>query len=319
MELIDKLIFLRNSLKSSVYFWKLLQHPRFVNERYIGEIVRCTHSLEKGLSLEHVRSGFGYSKIKNACSIIKKYKNNNGDMQAEPLIMFIDALESYINYHHNIQYKNDTIEEIENLYVSLIKDIKTINHQYGGVKKIERKNYTREDQDLLARLFKNRHSMREFSKKPIDKEDLRKSIEMAMQCPSACNRQCYRLHIVDKKSFSLLNNGFEGVGGFADDLEKIMFITGKVSVYRPGEIHQWVVTSTVFASYLTLSLEAHNIGCCFIQRPVDYNKQWMDISKSIGAAEDEQLVCCLGIGKLKDSYTVPVSHRFDYDTIVSEI
>ena len=70
-------------------------------------------------------------------------------------------------------------------------------------------------------------------------------------------------------------------------------------------------------SYLTLSLEANNIGCCFVQRPVVPDMNWSKIAKSIGACEDEQLICCLGIGNLKEEYTVPVSHRLNYNMIVN--
>ena len=114
---------------------------------------------------------------------------------------------------------------------------------------------------------------------------------------------------MDKNDFKLVNNWFDGVGGFADDLDKMLFITGKMSVYRPQEIHQWIVTGSIFAAYLSLSLEIFGIGCCFIQRPVIPNKQWDVVANRIGAASDEQLVCCMGIGSVKEEYVVPISHR----------
>lgn len=99
MKLINELRFIKQSMMNFGYYWKLLNNPKFTNDRYIGEIIRNTHSIEKGLSLEHIRSGFGYAKIKDAYYIINKYKGNKGDMQAEPLIMFVDALKAYLEYH----------------------------------------------------------------------------------------------------------------------------------------------------------------------------------------------------------------------------
>lgn len=319
MKLINELRFIKQSMMNFGYYWKLLNDPKFTNDRYIGEIIRNTHSIEKGLSLEHIRSGFGYAKIKDAFCIINKYKGNNGDMQAEPLIMFVDALKAYLEYHKKINFSNDSIVHITELYDTLVKYINTEDSSYGGTIHIERRNFTVEEQKVLSRLFTNRHSMREFSKEPVNETDLKMAIELAMRCPSACNRQCYRLHIVEKNSFSLLDNWFDGTGGFADDLDKLLFITGKVSLYRIGELYQWIVTGSVFASYLSLALEAYNIGCCFIQRPVIPDKKWTKIAGLIGASADEQLVCCLGIGKLKDSYNVPVSYRLSFDSIVNSI
>lgn len=319
MKLINELRFIKQSMMNFGYYWKLLNNPQFLNDRYIGEIIRNTHSIEKGLSLEHIRSGFGYAKIKDAFSIINRYKSNNGNMQAEPLIMFVDALKAYLEYHRKINFSSDSIVHVTEIYETLVKYIKTEDTSFGGTIHIERRNFTVEEQEVLSRLFIDRHSMREFSKEPVSESDLKNAIELAMHCPSACNRQCYRLHIVEKDSFALLDNWFDGTGGFADDLDKLLFITGKVSLYRIGELHQWIVTGTVFASYLSLSLEAYNIGCCFIQRPVIPDKKWTKIGSLIGASADEQLVCCLGIGKLKDSYNVPVSHRLNYCSIVNRI
>ena len=90
-----------------------------------------------------------------------------------------------------------------------------------------------------------------------------------------------------------------------------------MSVYRDYEMFQCIVTGSIFAAYLSLSLEIFSIGCFFIQRPVLPNKKWKMVSKKIGVPEDEQLICCMGIGNLKHSYNVPISHRLDYDSMVS--
>lgn len=317
MKIFKKIQYLKNAVRNANYYWSLLHDDKFLNERYLGEILRNTHSLEKGLSLENIRKGFGLAKVQETYSIILKYKNNGGDMSVEPLVMFMAALKAYLTYHESVNFSNESTCKIAKIYQELLPVVLIDNDSFGGTIKIKRTNFNRAEQDIIARLFYSRHSMREFSKLPVDDGKLKVAIELAMRCPSACNRQCYRLHIVDKGSFHLLDNWFDGIGGFADELDKMLFVTGKVSVYRTEELHQWIVTGTVFASYLTLSLEANNIGCCFVQRPVVPDMNWSKIAKSIGASEDEQLICCLGIGSLKEEYTVPVSHRLNYNMIVS--
>lgn len=309
MKILEKIKYVKNAASSAARIYDILNSPDFANERYLGEILRYTHSVEKGLSLENVRYGFGYDKIKEAFLFVKKYKQNNGDMKAEPLLMFRDVLNFYLSYHKKKGYSSEKLKEIENIYSELSEELNSPVNGYGGTYKVCKKIYSEEEKKTLYSLFENRHSVREFSKESVDEKDLKEAIRLASRCPSACNRQCYRIHIVDKNDFKLVNNWFDGVGGFADDLDKMLFITGKMSVYRPQEIHQWIVTGSIFAAYLSLSLEIFGIGCCFIQRPVIPNKQWDVVANRIGAASDEQLVCCMGIGSVKEEYVVPISHR----------
>ena len=148
-------------------------------------------------------------------------------------------------------------------------------------------------------------------------DDLFKAIKLAHHCPSACNRQGYRVHIVSKSNFTVINNWFDGVGGFADELDKVILITGNLSTYRFGETMQYVVSSSVFAAYLTLALESLGIGCCFIQRTLVITDEWKRVRSELHIPEDEQIVCALGIGNLMEEYKVPVSHRLSIDTIVT--
>lgn len=319
MSLLNKIQYIRAAAGAARRIYSILTNPKYENNRHLGEIIRNTHSLEKGLSLENVRMGFGLAKIKESRTHILAYKNNGGDMSSEPLVMFIDALNTYLSYHKEKNFNNDAVREATDIYNELSSIIQSVDGSYGGVMHVYRNGFSDSEIATIERLFNDRHSMREFDHTPVDESKLRKAIELAMRCPSACNRQCYRMHIVDKKDFAVLNNWFDGTGGFAEDLDKMIFISGKMSVYRPGEIHQWIVTGSIFASYLTLSLEAYGIGCCFIQRPVTPSSNWDIIAKKIGAAGDEMLICCMGIGNMKNEYTVPISHRLNYDIVVNRV
>lgn len=241
-----------------------------------------------------------------------------GGVIPEPVNMFVDALATYIKFHKQRNFSNDAINEVERIF-DKYKSFQTPQNSRGGTIHIERAPYNESEQQQLAKLFTQRHSIRDFESTPVNERNLRSAIELATRCPSACNRQCYRLYIVDKKDFSLLEDRFEGVGGFAGDLDKMLIVSGNMSVYRPNEAEQWIVTASIFAAYLSLALEVFNIGCCFIQRTVLPTKDWDVLAKRIGAQGDEQLVCCMGIGNLKKSYDVPISHRMDISSIVKEV
>lgn len=319
MEFLTKIRFLLRSVKNANRIYRILNDKEFKNNRLLGEILRNTHSIEKGLSLEKVRLGFGVKKISEAYNYIKIYRQDGGDMSAEPLMMFVDALKAYLDFHTKNDFYNEDIKNVDNIYKDLLNIVSGVDGSYGGVLSVNKSTFNDEELSAIERLFNNRHSIREFDHTSVDEELLHKAIELAMRCPSACNRQCHRLYIVDKNDFSILDNWFDGTGGFANDLDKMIFISGNMSMYRMTENHQWIVTGTIFASYLTLALEAYGIGCCFIQRPVLPNIKWDAIRDRIGASGDEMLICCLGIGNIKQEYKVPVSHRLKYDTIVTKV
>lgn len=291
----------------------------YESNRLLGEIVRYTHSIEKGLSLEKVRPGFGYAKIIETMSYIKRYELLNNSLGAIQIRMFADALSDYIEFHSSINYNSPQIKEIIEIHNHLKKKIGVDNGKHGGVLKVKRTQFNNSHRELLERIIMGRHSVREFEKTPVSDDDLRAAIELAMHCPSACNRQCYRVHIINKKDIHLLDGWLDGVGGFADDLDKMLLITGRLSDYRPSEQMQYIVTPAVFAGYLTITLEVYNIGCCFIQRTLFPTKEYTPIARRIGVPFDEQPICILGIGNFKNEYKVPVSHRFSYDQIVSTI
>ena len=303
------------------YILDVSKDKKFSNQRLFGELIRNVHSIEKGLSLRHVRSGFGYEKISEAYGYAMTLSNANNPKYNEAIEMFISSLNSYLLYHESIAYCDDKISEIKKFHDSLVKKLSISNELelegLGGFQTVLSKKYSEEDYEIIESLFVNRHSVREFNGEPVDMNDLFKAIKLAHHCPSACNRQGYRVHIVTKDNFAVFNKWFEGVGGFADELDKVILITGSLSTYRFGETMQYIVSSSVYAAYLTLALESLGIGCCFIQRTLVITDEWERVRNDLHIPEDEQIVCALGIGNLMEEYKVPVSHRLSLDTIVS--
>ena len=173
----------------------------------------------------------------------------------------------------------------------------------------------------MSSLINERHSVRDFSKAPVPMELLRSACELALHAPSACNRQGTRIYILSEQKKDLLDEWLSGVGGFAEEVDKYIIITAKVSVYRFEEAcqFQYVVSPAILAGYLSLSLQSLGIGACLIQRPLVRTGSWVNFSKKLGIADDEQIVLMIGVGMLKSEYNVPISNRLDYKTMVKEL
>lgn len=297
----------------------VLSQSEFEADRIEGEIIRNAHSIEKGLSLEHVKPGFGFAKMTAAFELIERYKEIRGNYESEAIGMFADAVKAYLEFHKELEYQDEHTRRIEKLYGELTTKGVLTDGTMGGYQKIKKTVYSEEELTTLRSLFENRHSVREFADTSVDKKKLEWAIELACHCPSACNRQCYRVHVLSRKNFDKMDGWLDGIGGFAEDVDQFLIVTAKLSVYRKSEEMQYVVSASVFAAYLTLALQALSIGCCFVQRPFMPNAGWSKVAAQLRIPRDEQVVCVLGIGNLKDEYKVPVSHRLSQDIIVNYI
>lgn len=304
----------KNNIKHCLYIKKVLNDKEYKKESIMAEIIRYTHSIEKGLSLSEPRAGFGYKKIIVLFSLINEYISLSQEGPYTCIYMALDAIHEYLEWHKKIQYSDIHIEEIEREYQRINSDKFYHTGKYGGTIRIT----TGENRDTFEELVKSRHSIRDFENEEVNIENVRKAINIAKHCPSACNRQCTRVHIISRKQKDILAAWLQGTGGFQEKIDKFLLITGKVTCYREEELYQYIVSASIFAGYLTLALEDQNIGACVIQRPVIRNKEWELIQRKLSIPLDEQAILIIGIGKEKKECKVPVSYRLPYDELVTE-
>ncbi len=93
-------------------------------------------------------------------------------------------------------------------------------------------------------------------------------------------------------------------------------ITGKVSAYSPNESNQYIVSASMYADYLTLTSHLYGFGACVIQRPVIWTEEWEANGNYFEITKDEQIICILAVGNLKDTCVVLVSHRMENSDMV---
>lgn len=90
-------LFLRGGPLYAYRIYTVLNDENGEQSRHEGEIIRYTHSLEKGLSLEDIRPFFGFAKIMYGYSHVKKYLDLGGDRERPK--MFVSVLKQYLDYH----------------------------------------------------------------------------------------------------------------------------------------------------------------------------------------------------------------------------
>ena len=289
-------------------------------DRLASRIVRFVHSIEKGLSIESPRAEFGYEKIQTLYGWIKDYLLlDNSDRTC--VYMAADALAAYCLYHDRIGVNSDKIKTVKNIAYELaqIKVKDGIFDTYGGTKTLKKEELVF-DKALIKRLFETRHSIRQFDKKSVSDELIAEAVKMAQSAPSACNRQGVRVYISDAQKFiSDYGQNLSGVGGFIENCDKVLVISGKISVYEESEYKQFIVSAAIFAGYLSLALHSLGLGACVVQRSLRADETWVSFCQKNNIPNDEQVVCLIAVGNVKDETLVPYSKRFDVETILKRL
>ena len=306
------------AFKETLENGRMQKKNKLEGDRLSAQIIRLLHAVEKGLCLENPRLGFGVKKIQELFGYAERYIALQ-DQDPFCLYMVRDAIQEYLQFHAEKGFSNsDTLSIREKL--DWLKSVLPENDErFGGIQILEKTEMCY-DEKQVENLFATRHSVREFSREPVDQEEIKKAVALAQQCPSACNRQCARVYFVDREKYTTeMNTNLQGVGGFADDAYGFLLVTGKKSAYAPGERNQYLVSTSIFAGYLSLTLHAYSIAACVVQRSVSPNAAWERFKQINGIPEDEQIVLMLAIGKYKEQTKVPVSKRFPVESIYREL
>lgn len=304
MNLIDKARNYFHIIKS-VNHYEALRNGDAYKDFCAAELIRYTHAIEKGLSIEKPRLGFGHQKQEQMLLLLEKLKESNDIYHVEASQMAVDSIAAYIKYHQERNYIDDMITKLS----AAIKTWSVSNNSpLGGVIEVERESFEL-DQNAIETLFRTRHSIRDFDSREINDEELKMALELAQRAPSACNRQGYRVYVYSREKSSEYAKKLAGIGGFEDVVTRYILITGKTSAYRYDEKFQYIVSASMYAAYLTLTLHLFGMGGVPVQRPVIWDDDWEETRKKYNIPNDEQSVLLLAVGNLKDRTTVPESHR----------
>jgi len=293
---------------------------KFTDRKILSEMVRNIHSIEKGMCLSTPRMGYGLKKIYYLMQITDQYINSGYDTSRTELKMVCGALQSYVKFHKESNYYNEEIKRIEEYGNRVAHNLGTQTDfsAYGGVIDISYSSITSTSHTLEQAILL-RHSVREFSSAEVNDSLIYEAVRLANHCPSACNRQTTKVYIVDKSKVKEIQDWLSGIGGFANDANKFLIITGRTSAFNTGEVYQYIVSAGIFTGFLSLCLNEKGIGNCVIQRPLLCSPTWQKFAKANAIPEDEQIVCMIAVGIPKETTKVPISYRLSAKELVRKL
>lgn len=262
------------------------------------EIMMLAHRLEKGLVNTTPKPQWGGQKAERLGFLLNRNK------QAFSYQTGLAVLHQYLENKRKNPAEQSWVENFikeYNLGTPIVD---------GGTIKLAKEEICNLNVTEIEKLFLIRHSIREFANTPIDKDALEKAIALAMRCPSACNRQPYRIYYMDAQQ------RFESTGS-QDKSTASLYITGIISAFEMSEVLDWIVSPSIFTAYLTLTLHTFGIGSCIYRKdlvcPSEYNDK---VKRACGFPDNEQLILELRIGNYAEETIAAYSNRLNVEQII---
>lgn len=253
---------------------------------YKANITRWHHTIEKGLSYEQYKPGFGRENVIKLICQLEQYAKQY-DITDFIYSTALSTLHEYIDRNREYSYFDEEIEQ-------RVNNLPGKPNGLGGTITFETSDYSKV---FFDEFVKGRHSVRHFSKKSVDLDVVIEAVELAQFTPSACNRQGWKSVIIQDKSIIekvLLNQN--GNRGFGHEFDKLILVLGDLRFFNKSrEVFQVFIDGGMYSMRLLDCLHFKGIATCPLSASLTPIQE-QNIREILNIDEAEVLVMFIGIG-----------------------
>ena len=271
-------------------------------------IIKEAHVIEKGLSLEDCRPGFGIPKVQRLLKKVKIFTEKYDDQ--EFLVFTLSIVKRYVEFNRKCDSLDSEIEKQFNALEKKVTKWNAYESLFGGEMHIKRKEVEEATIIPFLKFVKTRHSVRTFTGDPVSKELLTKAIEIASFTPSACNRQPWGVFVFTKKE-NIINilDIQTGARQFKEKVGALIIVTSTMKAFFGGENNQWFINGGMYSMSLIYAIHSLGLGCVPLNMGIPQDR--LDKIYAIGHIDSSQVpVLMIAIGHLPNEFKVAKSCRF---------
>lgn len=172
--------------------------------------------------------------------------------------------------------------------------------------------------NYCEKIFSLRVSVRKFHSEKVDYDLIRKCISLALAAPSACNRQPFRVVLVDnEKNRNSLLDLAPGSKNWARQAPHILALVADYINFENDYDHGLALIDTsLFSSFLQLAFVSHGIGSCCLNWP-DRDRLHNPAKKLLDLSHTETVVMLVAFGYPAEDGLVPRSLKKSCDEVFS--
>lgn len=275
--------------------------------RLAAAIKMDSHRIEKGLALPKSRPGFGQDVVARLIRDIGVYEGRFGADAVTRNARF--ALADYVAASRAQGVAQARLEVF--LQPGDFGDLERATIRLGAQEVLQR------SQMDFGTFAHSRHSLRQFSDRPVDSAAIEEAVRAAERTPSVCNRQSAKAyHIADPELRRRLLDVQGGNRGFGDDIAELLIVTSELRNFvSAAERYQCWIDGGLFAMSLVYALHAQGLGTCMLNWSVDPSRD-VAARKLMGLPPTQNIIVYIAVGHYPDSFTVAASERLGLDDIL---
>ncbi|WP_195741991.1 nitroreductase family protein [Methylobacillus flagellatus] len=285
-------------------------------EKILAVITATYHNIEKGMSLPNPRPLFGRVVIGQLVGSVDNFHLNFGpDPQLD---VPINVLARYCQFNRSLGQPDSQLEVIvDRLKKNNQSTLLRIND--GGVILRSKAEVLDAISGVKEDFFLMRHSVRQFTKDPIEHSVIEKAVRIAQKSPAVCNRQSGKVRAILNPE--LIRSTLQiqgGARGFYEEVQALFCITVDLSNFNGAERYQGWIDGGMFAMSFIYGLHLQGLGSCALNWSKT-RKQDIEMRNHLRIPENELIIMFVAAGYLRESFVVPQSYRKPLGEVLSYI
>lgn len=266
-------------------------------------VIRNVHRLEKGLSMRDRRPVFAEGYIRELVGDLKAVW-----ARGEPDDQLLWAMDVVAEYFRTVR-STRAIEAAEEEFQVLVT---AVGYEPGGRAPFVRRELPEPTVSLeqLHQLARRRKSTRWFRERPVPRDTLRQAVKVALESPSACNRQSYEFRFYDDTDLiDRISELAIGATGYRQNIPCLAVLIGKQRAYFDvRDRHVIYIDGALAAMVFQLAIETRGLASCCINWPaIPRNERRME--ERLGLECDEAVIMLMAIGFPDPDGMVPYSKK----------
>lgn len=278
-------------------------------KQFEASITRLYHTIEKGLSYLNYRAGFGKENVAALILSLEQYSKRY-DVNKFFYQTALSVLNEYIrkNAEYGVEDK-ELNKRVSALPGKVNEAGRVIRFVPLSEEELENVSY--------KKFVETRHSIRHFSKQPIEMERVENAIKLAQYTPSACNRQGWKTYIIqDKDVLEKVLKNQNGNRGFGQEFDKLLLVVGDLRCFnRDREVFQVYIDGGMYAMRVLDSLYYEKIASVPLSASLT-KEQEENVRTLLKIDPAEVLIMFIGIGNYPDECQTTKSERKPAEYII---
>jgi nitroreductase len=282
-------------------------------------ILMYAHGIEKGLSLPATRPFFGVATVEALMAFLDEYRERFGCDEFHECGR--SALAAYRQFSQPFAPESDAAARTWARLEAWHRCAAAVGPEglHCG-SRLLRGEELQAKGSIAPDFFLSRHSIRQFSHRPVSPERIERAVDWAVRSPSVCNRQAWRVKWVrDLALARRIQEVAGGARGFGEEAGELLLITADLSAfYDERERNQAWIDGGLFTMSMLYALHAQGLGACCLNCCLSGDAE-RELRAAIPMPITEVFIARIVTGHYPEEVRVAISPRLDSKRILAVV